>query len=273
MQSLQEHYLSVLDLKLPIHQYLPQDIKVAYRRMVRRKHPDTGGSSESFIELQQAYQYIMHHLGNNVSVPPSPPSDISSVRRMSPMFEPEQCHWIDIEYPLTLHDCWTGGDHFIRITDQHAMAHMICITIPACHHPDHVIEYKHSEQKLFVRIKIRLVPHPELQLDAETSCLIHHVTINWAEAMFGFRRTLPVTGEVVGTPPGMICTNGAYRVAHHGWRLVHSPHERGDLILHVQVEMPSKTPKYKWEWGPWIQQWLPSTDNTDLLPDQLLMTM
>ena len=35
-----------------------KDIKLAYRRLARKLHPDAGGSKEKFIELQEAYEVL-----------------------------------------------------------------------------------------------------------------------------------------------------------------------------------------------------------------------
>jgi len=38
------------------------EIKAAYRRACKSKHPDMGGSAQQFIELQSAYEFVLNDL-------------------------------------------------------------------------------------------------------------------------------------------------------------------------------------------------------------------
>jgi hypothetical protein len=40
-----------------------QEIKDAYRDLVKIHHPDVGGESEMFIEIQAAYEFLMEKMG------------------------------------------------------------------------------------------------------------------------------------------------------------------------------------------------------------------
>jgi len=56
--KLRAKHLQVLGLN-PMQSYNSDQIRKAYRTMVKKTHPDVGGSHESFIEVQKAYEWLI----------------------------------------------------------------------------------------------------------------------------------------------------------------------------------------------------------------------
>lgn len=52
-------FMATLHLLPP---YLPEDVQQAYRTLVRKVHPDVGGSIEEFLKIQRAYEQAQTYL-------------------------------------------------------------------------------------------------------------------------------------------------------------------------------------------------------------------
>lgn len=51
-------YLKLLEIDATATQ---EDIKLAYRKLAKKYHPDMGGSKDMFLMLQNAYDWLMKH--------------------------------------------------------------------------------------------------------------------------------------------------------------------------------------------------------------------
>jgi len=50
--------LKILGLD-PSRNYNPDELKAAYRKKVKKTHPDAGGSQAEFIEVVNAYEWLV----------------------------------------------------------------------------------------------------------------------------------------------------------------------------------------------------------------------
>lgn len=53
-----KNYLDILDLRFP---FTKEELKQAYKKRALATHPDCGGTSEDFREVQTAYQVLLHN--------------------------------------------------------------------------------------------------------------------------------------------------------------------------------------------------------------------
>lgn len=58
-EGLRTHYLRVLGLD-PFKEYSESEIKRAYRKRAKETHPDTGGSSAAFQDVNGAYEWLLN---------------------------------------------------------------------------------------------------------------------------------------------------------------------------------------------------------------------
>ena len=75
-------YLVLLEIDIGATQ---DDVKAAYRKLVKKVHPDMGGTRDKFLELQQAYEWLA---ANHSPSKPSPhPKDIAGYEKLFRIFE------------------------------------------------------------------------------------------------------------------------------------------------------------------------------------------
>jgi DnaJ-class molecular chaperone len=282
MSILYRNALDVLQLNPNIQpdELQREMVNQSYRHLVKLMHPDRGGNTDDFIELQQAYKVLIHHIDVHQEEKEKEEEDqkknVEIQKEGNSYCAPAPApYFLHVDHHLTLQECYQGGLHSIKVHFTSEVSTFLSVQIPPYHHDNNVLEIHYFneslQQSFMIHVTIHIVPHMELTLDHISYDLIYSMKISWLESILGFRKHIPVIHRMIGSKPGQVTRSGKYMVPHYGWQYTNSQTQQinyGHLVLLIEVELPNHVPACTQEWLPWIQQQLPNMDNTDLQPHQ-----
>lgn len=234
----------------------PDQIKAAYRRMVKDHHPDRGGDPEKFMQIQQAYQQLTdpkpQQNSQNFHSNQSPFDFAFFEQAFGPMFSQhfsqqfrsQRSQNFQTVAQLTLDKLITGTDLIVNFAHNNQQR-TLNVKIPAGCQPGDVIKYAGvietdlpGQTAGDLLIRIHLMPYLDYEYDhADLRCTR---TITVWQAIAGCTLTVidPMGKPLeIRIPAG--CQPGTtMRVAGHG-----GAHRqtlvRGDILVKIQVQIPT----------------------------------
>ena len=240
------------------------DIKQAYRKLAAQHHPDRGGNTAKFQELQQAYDVIgdpqkrneydnppqHHHPGGfNFGQGGIPPGFEDIFANFGGMFNqrsnPQRNRTINIQAQITLEDAFAGKEIMANLQLPSGREQVIEVKIPAGINDNTTLRLAEmgddsisNAPKGDIHLTIHVQPHRIFQRQGDD--LLRTVDISCIDAMLGKTITVNTidnrTLEIAinpGTQPGQL-------LAAHGCGMpnITNKHLKGRLLIQANITIP-----------------------------------
>jgi curved DNA-binding protein len=246
------------------------DIKKAYRRLASQHHPDKGGDTKKFQEIQAAYETLSDPRKKSEYDNPSPfgqgpfggwqQADMGGVppgfedifnhifsRNQGPFGRQQPRNRnINLETEISLEDAFTGKTIIASYTLPSGKNKTFEVKIPAGIHDGMNLKIPGGGDQTIAHLppgdallQVRIRPHKEFQLNGID--LIKQIEISVWDAMLGNDVDIKnIDGETItirikeGTQPG-----GVLRVHAKGMPDLRNNSIRGNLLLSVKIKIPT----------------------------------
>jgi DnaJ-class molecular chaperone len=229
----------------------PDEIKRAFRKLASKNHPDKGGDTKKFQEIQSAYDTLGDAAKRQAYDNPPPqfsnfqgfPGGVHVNDIFAQMFggggfpgQPPRRNHVRMSLWITLLDVARGGSRPVAIGTAHGQQ-TIEIEIPLGINDGDNVQYgglAPGGQDLVVEFRIH--PNPLYQRSGLNLTCDHQVSV-WDMILGGETeiKTIENNSLVVSVPPQ--CPNGTtLRLKQRGLRDRNGGH--GDLMVRIQAEIP-----------------------------------
>lgn len=232
----------------------PDDIKHAYRRLASQHHPDKGGDTQRFQEIQQAYAvlsdpeqrraYDNPQVRNvNMNFSGAAPFNLDEIFNMfGARVNPNQSgrsQQTRINLWLSLYDVVVGGRRAISVASAQGQAN-VEIDIPPGISDGDTVRYARigpGSQDLIVTFRVK----PDAQWQRQGDCLYAETLVSLWDLILGADVEIDtITGSRLSvTVPPRTAPGATLRIRGQGIPHKNQPSHRGDLMLRVQPTMPS----------------------------------
>jgi len=228
------------------------EIKKAYRKLASQHHPDKGGDTQRFQEIQAAYDTLGDAAKRARYDTPAPQfsglpggAQFNMNDIFAQMFgghpgfgaqHPRRNH-MRMSLWITLRDVLTGGHRQVAVGSMSGQS-TIEIDIPPGIDDGDMVQYAGlapGGQDLVIEFRIN--PHPEFRRDGLNLSMTHRTPV-WDMILGGDVTVTHLDGNqlVVSVPP--LTDNGvALRLRGHGLR--DRKGNQGDLFVRLQAQLPS----------------------------------
>ena len=234
----------------------PDQIKAAYRQLVKDHHPDRGGDPERFMQIQQAYQQItdpkpnqnnsnFHNFGANFDFSFFEQAfDSVFSQHFGSQFKPRRAQNIQTVAQLTLEKLINGADLIVNFTHL-GQQRTLNIKIPPGCQPGDVIKYagvvESGQADLAagdLLVRISLIPYLDYEYDHADLRCTRTITVWQAIAGCTLTVTDPIGKSLEIRVPAGCQPNTVLRITGHG-----GAHRqtlvRGDILVKIQVQIPT----------------------------------
>lgn len=216
-----------------------EEIKAAYRKLAAKHHPDRGGDTSKFQEIQQAYSVLSNPVEKQRYDNPRPEFSFNFGGGGSPFddfFSAFTKRVFSVVVNITLEQVANGGQETIRLATPSGEK-IFNIDIPKGVDEGQAIKYNNVVDDAILQIVFRIVPHPIYA----RSGLNLKITkkINIFELIIGtkidvntiYNKTMSLTIPPKTTPGTVL------RMPQCG---LESNSSKGDLYVLIEAEIPSK---------------------------------
>lgn len=238
------------------------EIKQAYRRMASRHHPDKGGDTQKFQEIEEAYRILGDPQKRQEYDNPRPnfnESIFSSSDGIPPEFEhffrnfnfnfnpfgaPQQPknRTMNFRHDISLEEAFSGKILVVNVPLPNGRERMLEIKIPAGIRDNTTLRLQNMGDdsisnlpKGDIMLTIGVLPHDRFRRQGDN--LIYRASINCVQAMLGTSvkiDTLRNTILEVGIPAG-VGKDNIVVVGNEGMPSMHNNQVRGDLIIELNI--------------------------------------
>lgn len=242
----------------------PEDIKQAYRRLAAKHHPDRGGDTAKFQEIQAAYDILGNPEKKAQYDSPQPQmggfhfhasgfppgfEDIFSHFNdaFGGMFRPQgpqRNRTLNIQAQITLEEAFAGKDLFATIRLPSGREQMVEVKIPAGINDGTTLRLGGLGDDSIptlprgdLHLTVHVLPHGRFTRHGDD--LVINLTINCIEAMTGVNKiinTIDNKNIEIKINPG---TQHGQTLAVHGYGMCNVSNNlmRGRLLINIQVEI------------------------------------
>lgn len=245
----------------------PDDIKRAYRKLASQHHPDKGGDTKKFQEIEEAYRTLSDPEKRSQYDNPQPQfqggfggfppgfEDIFSAfggsgHPFGNMFgqrqQPPRNKTLNIQTRINLEEAFHGKELIASVTLPSGKDQVINVKIPAGIHDGTTLRLAGMGDDTFQNIprgdiQLTIGIHPHMTFQRQGDDLIRNIEISCIDAMIGKNvyvdtidgKTLEIKVNA-GTQPGTIISAQGY-----GMPNINDSRFKGRLLLNVQMTVPS----------------------------------
>ena len=242
------------------------DIKRAYRKLASQHHPDKGGDTKKFQEIEEAYRTLSDpekrqqydnpqpQFGGFAGMPPGfedifsafgggghPFGDIFGRRQ-----QPQRNKTLNIQTRISLEEAFHGKELIASVTLPSGRDQLIEIKIPAGIHDNTTLRLAGLGDDTFQNIprgdiQLTIGIHPHMTFQRQGDDLIRNIEISCIDAMVGNSiyvdtidgRTLGIKINAGTQPENIIAAQG------YGMPNVNDPRFKGRLLLNVKMTVPT----------------------------------
>jgi curved DNA-binding protein len=241
-----------------------EDIKKAYRSLAMKHHPDRGGDTNKFKEIEEAYRVLgdpnskaeydqpkqqSRHMGGGFDVPPGFEGFFGQFGgNFSDLFRPQRPRNRDLNFHtrISLEDAFYGRELMVNFYKANGQEKILNVKIPAGIQNGMTLRLSGVGDDSMphvptgdVLVTIEIFPHPEFTRQGDD--LIKDITIDCIDAMLGKEIEIStidgknLTGNIPpGTQPESILN-----ISGHGMPNINNPASRGRLLLQIKMTVPN----------------------------------
>lgn len=254
-----QDYYSILGVDKSANQ---DEIKQAYRRMASRHHPDKGGDTQKFQEIEEAYRILGDPVKRAEYDAPKPQfnENIFTSGGVPPEFEnifrhffngnpfghasasPQRNRTMNFRHVITLEEAYHGKTLIVNLPLRNGQERLLEIKIPPGIQDGQTLRLQNvgddsiphlPKGDVMITIEVLLPQNFRRQGDN----LIYRATINCVQAMLGTSikiDTLRNTILEVNVPSG-VNKDSVLVVENEGMPNIHNSHIRGDLLIELNI--------------------------------------
>lgn len=235
------------------------EIKRAYRRLASQHHPDKGGDTKRFQEIQTAYDVLGDAQKRADYDSPSPfktradggwqqaqqPFDFNSIFEMFGARYPEgfQQRSMRISLWISLRDVAQGGPRPVSIATAQGQNNIEINIPPGIEDGDTVRYARLGPGGTDLLVQFRVTPDSKWTRQGEH--VVCERAVNFWDLILGtdIEVTTIMDNTVVVSVPAMTAPSTMLRLRGHGLPKKNVPQQRGDLLIRIQAELPLNIPK------------------------------
>lgn len=225
----------------------PEDVKQAYRRLAARHHPDRGGDTARFQEIQQAYDAITNPQSHTQAQPDHNPFGSNGFGfsfhfddffNMFQQQAQQRRNHVRMTLWIDLRDVATGGRRAVAMATQHG-TQTIEIDVPIGINDGDNVQYPNlGPGGMDLVVEFRIKPNTEwqrqdLSLMSERSLVIWHLICG---------TTLEITditgNKISATVPAMTQPGTVLRLRGRGLRNRNGA--VGDMLIKIDAQLPNQ---------------------------------
>ena len=252
------------------------EIKKAFRSLASKHHPDKGGDTAKFQEIQEAYATLSDPQKKAAYDNPSPfgqnpdgswrQADVGGFEQFFHQFGPDlnsifgqhfgqrrqRNRNVNLQTEITLEDAFRGKEIIASYRLSNNQERTFEVKIPPGTHDGLVLRINGAGDNIYQGIPagdalltVRVLPHPRLQRNGQD--LVEQVTISVWDALLG--KDLEVNtigGEKLtvrikeGTQP-----ESFLRIQGYGMPQLNNPAVKGNHMILIKVEIPTNLTEYQ----------------------------
>ncbi len=246
----------------------PDDIKKAYRKLASKHHPDKGGDTNTFQQIQVAYDVLSDPVKRaEYDNPPQQGFFGQGFQGFPPGFEQffgnnfadvfgrrrsMRNNNLQMRMNLTLYECFTGKDVLADVQTPDGSKKTVEIKVPAGIDQGQTLRVSGAGENVIpnlppgdLMIEINILPHKTFRREGHH--LFADLNLNVVEAMVGCDkevRCLDNTLVTISIPAG-IQYGTIMRLQGKGMPVLNQPHVKGNLHLTIKIEIPVLTDQQK----------------------------
>jgi curved DNA-binding protein len=244
----------------------PDDIKRAYRKMAAQHHPDRGGDTAKFQEVQAAYDTLSDQVkrqqydnpqpqfgGGGFGGPPPGFEDVfAQMFGGNPFFgngfrqQPQRNRTLNMQTSITLEEAFFGKDLMANIILPTGTEQMLEVKVPPGVRDGTVLRLTGMGDNTFphaprgdLHLTVNIQPHHIYQRQGDD--LFRTLSVNCFEAILGKTITFETLDKrnleiniVPGTQHGQVLA-----VQNYGMPYMGDPRMKGRLLLEIKVTIPT----------------------------------
>lgn len=242
------------------------EIKKAYRSLAMKHHPDRGGDTAKFKEIQEAYdtlgddqkrsgydqpQHTQQHHG--FGFPPGFDAFFGHTQ-FSDMFRPQRSRNRDLNFAtrITLEDAFYGKEMVFSFLKANGQEKIVNVKIPAGMHHGMTLRLSGMGDDTLsgypagdVLITVEILQHHEFVRQGDD--LIKEIEISCFEALLGSQINITtIDGKTLtGNVPAGTQYDAIMAIADHGMPNVNNSRSRGRLLLQLKIKIPTISEQQK----------------------------
>jgi DnaJ-class molecular chaperone len=242
-----------------------EDIKKAYRSLAMKYHPDRGGDTNKFKEIEEAYRVLSdagsranydqpkqhsQHMAGGFDVPPGFEGFFNQFggTNFSDLFRPQRPRNRDLNFHtrISLEDAFHGRELVLNFYKANGQEKILNVKVPAGIQNGMTLRLSGVGDDSMphvptgdVLVTIEIYPHPEFTRQGDD--LVKDITIDCIDAMLGKEIEIStldnkkLTGNIPpGTQPDSILN-----IPGHGMPNINNPESKGRLLLHIKMVVPN----------------------------------
>lgn len=243
----------------------PEEIKSAFKKLAMQHHPDRGGDTEKFKEINNAYQTLTNpkedvHVHRGQGFRQDFHYDINEIFgndvfqeifrqhgfRFKDQHQPRRNRTLRVNVALTLEEVQTGCDKTISIRLQNGKEKLVDCKIPPGVDNGITINYSKIGDDSIpslpagdLQVVVHVRPHPVYERIPGTLSLFMPFTIGAFDAILGTKATIPTLDKKqlsVTIPEGI---QPGTKIKITGMGLTDSKGNRGDLFVEIHLSVPN----------------------------------
>jgi curved DNA-binding protein len=244
------------------------EIKKAYRSLAMKHHPDRGGDTAKFKEIQEAYdtlgdeqkrsgydqpQQAYHQHNSGFGFPPGFDAFFGH-SQFSDLFRPHRSRNRDLNFGtrISLEDAFYGKEMVFSFIKANGQEKIVNVKIPAGIHNGMTLRLSGMGDDTLsglpagdVLITVEVMNHHEFVRQGDD--LIKEIDIDCFDAMLGSQINITtIDGKTLtGNVPAGTQHDAVMAIADHGMPNVNNSGSRGRLLLQLKIKIPTISEQQK----------------------------
>lgn len=232
------------------------EIKKKYRKLCMKHHPDKGGNTVKFQEINEAFELIKKHKenGTNPNQPfqPNGPNqtnfNFNTANDFTNFFvnRARVTKFITVEATISLTKAISGGSYTLTVQYMGMAAPLtLTITVPLGIRDNEVIRYPNVLGNGTIDLNVRFKIQKDHTWEVNGMNITKKVEFTFWDLILGTTKDIPTinSGTVRLVIPPLTEPGTSFKLSNLGVPLRHNPAMRGNMYVKVVAKLPKNIPE------------------------------